>query len=364
MYLRDEIAESLAKHAERLPEARELLAALDGRGPEAARPPSPGAATSRLAVRGLTGSARGFLASWLQRATGRTVLYLVAHGEGFEEARDDVEYFRGAAQTLAFPEPDNLPYDPSSPHTGITAQRLETLVPWAGHLVHMPAHIYLQLGDYAAAARSNEAAVAADRAYIERTGAQGVYPIMYYSHNLHFLSDAYAMEGRFSDAHRAAEQLVANVQPAVRDMPMGEFVMGAPMLVDLRFARWTEVLAAPAERGSAEVVGYGRGGGTRVVRERAAEGAGRRGLWRHRTQQGARGARPRVPDPRRTDRPEQGRPHDRRRAAPGGRGGGGWARVRRAAHLVLPGSRVARCDTPLEEAVRGSRGGLPGRFAA
>ncbi|TMQ51808.1 MAG: transcription-repair coupling factor [Candidatus Eisenbacteria bacterium] len=127
VYLRDEIAESLAKHAERLPEARELLAALDGRGPEAARPPSPGAATSRLAVRGLTGSARGFLASWLQRATGRTVLYLVAHGEGFEEARDDVEYFRGAAQTLAFPEPDNLPYDPSSPHTGITAQRLETL---------------------------------------------------------------------------------------------------------------------------------------------------------------------------------------------------------------------------------------------
>ena len=126
-----------------------------------------------------------------------------------------------------------------------SAQRLETLVPWAGHLVHMPAHIYLQLGDYAAAARSNEAAVAADRAYIERTGAQGVYPIMYYSHNLHFLSDAYAMEGRFSDAHRAAEQLVANVQPAVRDMPMGEFVMGAPMLVDLRFARWTEVLAAP-----------------------------------------------------------------------------------------------------------------------
>ena len=126
-----------------------------------------------------------------------------------------------------------------------SAQRLETLVPWAGHLVHMPAHIYLQLGDYAAAARSNEAGAAADRAYIERTGAEGVYPIMYYSHNLHFLSDAYAMEGRFSGARRAAEQLVANVQPAVRDMPMGEFLMGTPMLVDLRFARWTDVLAAP-----------------------------------------------------------------------------------------------------------------------
>jgi len=125
-----------------------------------------------------------------------------------------------------------------------SAKRLETRVSWAGHLVHMPAHIYMQLGDYAAAARSNEAGVAADRAYIERTGAQGVYPIMYYSHNLHFLSDAYGMEGRFSDSRRAAEQLVANVQPAVRDMPMGEFLMGQPMLVDLRFARWSEVLGA------------------------------------------------------------------------------------------------------------------------
>src|SRR5262245_9381493 len=126
-----------------------------------------------------------------------------------------------------------------------SAQRLETRVPWAGHLVHMPAHIYMQLGDYEAAARSNEAGAAADRAYIERTGAQGVYPIMYYSHNLHFLSDAYGMEGRFSDSRRAAEQLVANVRPAVRDMPMGEFVMGQPLLVDLRFARWSDVLAAP-----------------------------------------------------------------------------------------------------------------------
>ena len=126
-----------------------------------------------------------------------------------------------------------------------SAKRLETRVPWAGHLVHMPAHVYMQLGDYGSAARSNEAGAAADRAYIERTGAQGVYPIMYYSHNLHFLSDAYGMEGRFTDSRRAAEQLVANVQPAVRDMPMGEFLMGQPMLVDLRFARWNDVLAAP-----------------------------------------------------------------------------------------------------------------------
>src|SRR5438876_2658105 len=118
-YLKDALADSLARYAERLPEAKELLAAL-GAGAEGGKP-------ARIAVRGLTGSARAFLASWLQRASGRTVLCVVAHGEAFDEASDDVEYFRGPGSTLAFPEPETLPYDPSSPHPGITAQRLETL---------------------------------------------------------------------------------------------------------------------------------------------------------------------------------------------------------------------------------------------
>ncbi len=113
-YLKDALAESLARHADRAPEARELLAAVEARA-------------GRVAVRGLTGSARGYFASWLQRATGRVVLYVVGHGDTFEESRDDVEYFRGPGATLAFPEPDTLPYDPSSPHPGITAQRLDTL---------------------------------------------------------------------------------------------------------------------------------------------------------------------------------------------------------------------------------------------
>jgi transcription-repair coupling factor (superfamily II helicase) len=122
-YLKDELAESLGRHLERLPEARALLGLLEDAGPAA----SPARPAPRVAVRGLTGSARGYFTSWLQRATDRTVLYLVAQGDPFEEARDDVEYFRGAGATLAFPEADTLPYDPSSPHSGITAQRLETL---------------------------------------------------------------------------------------------------------------------------------------------------------------------------------------------------------------------------------------------
>jgi len=112
-YLHDELAERLLRQVEQLPEAAALLAAARG--------------TGRLAVRGLTGSSRALLAAWLQRQLGRTVLVLTAHGEPFDEMRDDLEYFAGAGAVLAYPEPDVLPYDPSSPHPGITAQRLDTL---------------------------------------------------------------------------------------------------------------------------------------------------------------------------------------------------------------------------------------------
>ena len=70
------------------------------------------------------------------------------------------------------------------------APKLGELMPAAGHLVHMPAHIYQRTGDYEAAAQSNRDAAAADRAYMESNGAQGIYPLMYYSHNLHFLAIA------------------------------------------------------------------------------------------------------------------------------------------------------------------------------
>ena len=86
----------------------------------------------RVTVRGLVGSARALMAAWLHRSTARTVVYLVPHGDAFEEARDDLEYFLGRGALLAFPEPDQLPYDPISPHPGITAQRLETLARLAG----------------------------------------------------------------------------------------------------------------------------------------------------------------------------------------------------------------------------------------
>jgi transcription-repair coupling factor (superfamily II helicase) len=111
-WLKDPVAESLLTQAGELPEAQALL--------QAATAASPGM------VRGLTGSARALLTAWLSRESGRTVLCIVPHGEAFEAWRDDLEYLAAPA-LLAFPEPDNLPYDPASPHPGITAQRLETL---------------------------------------------------------------------------------------------------------------------------------------------------------------------------------------------------------------------------------------------
>jgi tetratricopeptide (TPR) repeat protein len=127
-----------------------------------------------------------------------------------------------------------------------SAARLPGLVPQAGHLVHMPAHIYIQTGDYESAARSNEQAAEVDRNYIRKTGVSGVYPLMYYSHNLHFLAAARTAQGRFEDARRAAAQLVANVAPAVKEMPMLEGFLPTPLFVLLRFNRWADILKLPA----------------------------------------------------------------------------------------------------------------------
>ena len=69
-------------------------------------------------------------------------------------------------------------------------------MPGAGHLVHMPAHIYMRVGRYADAVDSNVRAAAADEDYIAQCQAQGLYPVGYYPHNIHFLWSAAAMDGR------------------------------------------------------------------------------------------------------------------------------------------------------------------------
>jgi tetratricopeptide (TPR) repeat protein len=126
-----------------------------------------------------------------------------------------------------------------------SAKRLGRLAPAAGHLVHMPSHIYIRTGDYEEAAQSNADAINADRAYFEKSGKGGVYPAMYYNHNLHFLASAYAMSGRYADALRTARELEASVSPHVKAMPMLEMFMPYVTVTLVRFQKWDEVLKTP-----------------------------------------------------------------------------------------------------------------------
>ena len=127
-----------------------------------------------------------------------------------------------------------------------SAKRLETLAPAAGHLVHMPAHTYMRVGDYPAAARSNALAAETDRVYLRESSTTGsMYDILYYAHNLHFLAAADSMAGNFTDAKRAADELVAHVSVMVADMPMAEVYVPTPIFVLVRFHRWDEILEQP-----------------------------------------------------------------------------------------------------------------------
>ena len=148
----------------------------------------------------------------------------------------------------------------ASPHAawGLpSADRLGALVPSAGHLVHMPAHIYSRVGDFKDAEASNvAAAAAADLAYIEATGAKGMYPAMYYSHNLHFLAYAAMQAGRFEAARAGAARLSENIHERAQGMPVDMTVgfLTYPVLVQVRFRRWQDILAMPAPGGKIPIL--------------------------------------------------------------------------------------------------------------
>ena len=143
------------------------------------------------------------------------------------------------------------------------ANRLATLAPAAGHIVHMPAHVYIRTGDYESAVKTNQKAATADEAYIKASGAQGIYPMMYYSHNLHFIAMCSAMNGNYAESKKAADMLAAHVAPAVKDMPPLEGFMTIPMAVEVRFHHWNDILAAkppdPAMKVSTVFYHFARG---------------------------------------------------------------------------------------------------------
>jgi len=126
------------------------------------------------------------------------------------------------------------------------ADSLANLVPGAGHLVHMPSHIYWRVGRYADASAANVKAAAVDEAYIAACNAQGFYPAAYYPHNIHFLWAASSMEGRSAVAIEAARKVAANVRlEMIEQFPGVEFFNTIPMLALTQFGHWDEVLAEP-----------------------------------------------------------------------------------------------------------------------
>ena len=127
------------------------------------------------------------------------------------------------------------------------ADRLRGLMPGAGHLVHMPSHIYYRVGRYADAVAVNVDAAASDRAYFTRSEPSSIYRMMYYPHNLDFIWLAASMEGRGADTVRAARDFAAAVpQDLILQTSDMETVSAAPIVALARFGRWDEVLALPA----------------------------------------------------------------------------------------------------------------------
>lgn len=136
----------------------------------------------------------------------------------------------------------------ASPHPerGLpSARRLAALAPGAGHLVHMPSHIYIRTGDYFNAATANANAVRVDDAYIKNYGGWNFYASMYTNHNVHFLASASAMIGRYADAKTNAARLAGDAMPMIPGMPMLEFFALYPMVVEVRFHHWDTIKRMP-----------------------------------------------------------------------------------------------------------------------
>jgi tetratricopeptide (TPR) repeat protein len=126
-----------------------------------------------------------------------------------------------------------------------SAQRLMGVVPSAGHMVHMPAHIWLVLGDYELAATVNQRAGQVDRDYFAASNVTGAYNI-YYVHNLHFVAYARSMQGRRAETVQAAKEMSEAILPAADAMPeMTDAFLAVALLTQVRVQAWDEILKVP-----------------------------------------------------------------------------------------------------------------------
>lgn len=124
------------------------------------------------------------------------------------------------------------------------ADRLLTLMPGAGHVVHMPGHIYQRVGRYADTIKANQMAIAADEDYIVQCRAQGLYPLGYYPHNVHFLWIGATMAGQSALAIEAADK-TAKVIPAeaLEQVPFLQGFLAVPYWARVKFEKWDDILA-------------------------------------------------------------------------------------------------------------------------
>jgi tetratricopeptide (TPR) repeat protein len=127
-----------------------------------------------------------------------------------------------------------------------SADRLGSLMPAAGHLVHMPSHIYIRVGRYQDAVKANQDAILADEDYISQCYAQGMYPLAYYPHNVHFLWSAASLLGDSKTAIDAARKTAEKVPVGeLANLPFLEDFASVPLLAYARFGKWNEILTVP-----------------------------------------------------------------------------------------------------------------------
>jgi tetratricopeptide (TPR) repeat protein len=144
------------------------------------------------------------------------------------------------------------------------AERLARLMPGAGHMVHMPAHIYIRVGRWNDAVQANHHAIHADEEFIDGQRPMGIYPLAYYPHNIHFFAFASTMAGHSAQAIEAARTLAAKVNlDAARQVGMLQEMLPYYALTLTTFGKWDEVLAAPLPpediRFSYAMASYARG---------------------------------------------------------------------------------------------------------
>jgi len=132
------------------------------------------------------------------------------------------------------------------PETGLTsADKLGSLMPRAGHIVHMPSHIYIRTGKYHEGSVANEKAIEVDSLYLDACAKQGVYPLMLFPHNIHFLAATAAMEGRGETSINAAYRVAAHTDTSMIREPGWETLqhyLMIPHYVLVKFAQWDHIL--------------------------------------------------------------------------------------------------------------------------